>query len=543
MSTPTPSTLSGQYAQKQAKALLRAFRRGEANALARAGILPRLTTTPISLRHEARFSLRDAQHVIAREHGFPSWKALSEHIHTQQPVALREAFRTAQRAIQQHDADALRTLLRQHPPLVHEIHPDHGRLIEITQSYANDAGENPDFWNAVGCAEVLLEAGSVLTQDAWIRALTTASFTMVEMLARRGALPINLRTLAALGDTARLPSCFSTSGVLNAQGRPQASLLQAHPEYWPSDTGDIALIHDAVRFAARFQRVEATKMLLSHLLKADAGFQQHLSAWGTTEAFTELLLAQRAEPDPGDDQPVWLTAQIQQLYAAIHKNQPTSFEAILRLIPEILEQKHHAVQIRLLEDCAVWGRSEIARNLLNAGPSLCHPPRLPGDALRYAIDYGHRDMIEILLELWEPQADLPTLAGLGRLEAVRHCFDENGALKSSAEEALVYPDVKKRRDPAKTLVHALGLAVMNEQLEVAQFLLTRGADINAQWGLHEPATILHEAAGHGRINAVRFLIEQGADPTLRDQRFQATACQWAEHMGQTDVSDWLRGLT
>ena len=58
-----------EYHRKQAKALVRAFRAGEANAVARAEAV-------LGERARERFGLSDAQHVVAREQGHRTWTAL-----------------------------------------------------------------------------------------------------------------------------------------------------------------------------------------------------------------------------------------------------------------------------------------------------------------------------------------------------------------------------------------------------------------------------------------------------------------------------------
>jgi len=51
---------------------------------------------------------------------------------------------------------------------------------------------------------------------------------------------------------------------------------------------------------------------------------------------------------------------------------------------------------------------------------LCQTdPRLKSKAFAYAIDYGNREMVELLKKLWEPSYDLETLAGLGDLSKVK----------------------------------------------------------------------------------------------------------------------------
>jgi hypothetical protein len=58
-----------EYHRKQAKALVRAYRAGERGAVARAEAV-------LGERARERFLLSDAQHVVAREQGFRTWREL-----------------------------------------------------------------------------------------------------------------------------------------------------------------------------------------------------------------------------------------------------------------------------------------------------------------------------------------------------------------------------------------------------------------------------------------------------------------------------------
>ncbi|MXG90315.1 ankyrin repeat domain-containing protein [Nocardioides flavescens] len=56
----------------------------------------------------------------------------------------------------------------------------------------------------------------------------------------------------------------------------------------------------------------------------------------------------------------------------------------------------------------------------------------------------------------------------------------------------------------------------------------------------ECETGLHSAAGRGDLATVRLLLDLGADPTVRDARFDATPEQWAGHGGHAEVAAVLR---
>ena len=71
-----------------------------------------------------------------------------------------------------------------------------------------------------------------------------------------------------------------------------------------------------------------------------------------------------------------------------------------------------------------------------------------------------------------------------------------------------------------------------------------GWDVNRRARTDVPSdqeweTGLHAAAGNGDLEMVRLLLELGADPSLKDCRFDAPPVQWAEHFGRTEVVELL----
>jgi ankyrin repeat protein len=88
---------------------------------------------------------------------------------------------------------------------------------------------------------------------------------------------------------------------------------------------------------------------------------------------------------------------------------------------------------------------------------------------------------------------------------------------------------------------------VHNRLEVADFLLAQGADINAIIpGLDSRATVLHRVATAGARftrpeieTAIRFLLDRGADPTIRDEVHHNTPIGWALYFGQRHSIDLL----
>ena len=77
---PLPDSPDLDQLKRQAKDLLRAARAADPTALSRFRVLPSLQHASDDDLTRATLALHDAQSVIAREHGFPSWNALRERV-------------------------------------------------------------------------------------------------------------------------------------------------------------------------------------------------------------------------------------------------------------------------------------------------------------------------------------------------------------------------------------------------------------------------------------------------------------------------------
>jgi hypothetical protein len=92
----------------------------------------------------------------------------------------------------------------------------------------------------------------------------------------------------------------------------------------------------------------------------------------------------------------------------------------------------------------------------------------------------------------------------------------------------------------RVLDTAFAWSVINGHLDVADFLLAHGADINTTWSSHEPASILHELVFHANYESMQFLIDRGIDTTITDYRWNATAQGWAFYAAKDEkMAQWL----
>ena len=108
--------------KRQANELLKLQRENKASAAARiAANHPKFKNRPAEEALASTFALADAQLVLAREYGFPSWPALKHVVDASRRVAKftpHPRFEDAVAAIVAGDLDRLRALLDAHPELV-----------------------------------------------------------------------------------------------------------------------------------------------------------------------------------------------------------------------------------------------------------------------------------------------------------------------------------------------------------------------------------------------------------------------------------------
>jgi hypothetical protein len=84
--------------------------------------------------------------------------------------------------------------------------------------------------------------------------------------------------------------------------------------------------------------------------------------------------------------------------------------------------------------------------------------------------------------------------------------------------------------------------------ETVTLLAELGFDVNAYGRGDAPVeeeweTALHHSAAHGNVELARRLLDLGADPGLRDRRFDATPLDWARHLHQPATAALLEPVT
>jgi ankyrin repeat protein len=147
-----------------------------------------------------------------------------------------------------------------------------------------------------------------------------------------------------------------------------------------------------------------------------------------------------------------------------------------------------------------------------------------GSPLATALYFATLDCVEALTACGAHTENVVFAAAAGRTDWVRAWLD--GA-KASRPVPAFFPLSSKRAIAAE---QALVFGSMCGQLEVIRLLVDRSVNVNASPpGSHRTATPLHTAAIQGQADIVSFLLESGADPTLKDPRYQATPMEWTMH--------------
>jgi ankyrin repeat protein len=188
-------------------------------------------------------------------------------------------------------------------------------------------------------------------------------------------------------------------------------------------------------------------------------------------------------------------------------------------------------------------RIEIARVLVDAGADIEARTTWGASPLEWASTMGGTRVAELLLERGARGMTLIVAAGLGKQAEVEAIVESGTDLASHhRRDAPRTPNDHWPEDSAHirgdTLSDALYAAARNGQTQVVEYLAERGANVDAK-GVFG-ATGLHWAAINGHAGTVELLISRGAELELKDERFNATAEEWAREGGHPEIADRLR---
>lgn len=204
---------------------------------------------------------------------------------------------------------------------------------------------------------------------------------------------------------------------------------------------------------------------------------------------------------------------------------------------------------------------ELADLLVSAGANVDAELAWGMTPLHWAANMGSREVADVLLAHGaRTQLNMWCAAGLGMLDVVQSFWDSPNTLKPGAGQTRsrdLTPQSGKTGQPGgldlgnskwgkapppesyKELVsEAFYIAGRNGHVEVARYLLEKGADINCRGFFGAPG--LHWAAINGHKAMVEFLIAHGADLHMRDTQFNSTPLGWALEGKQEEIAELLK---
>jgi ankyrin repeat protein len=488
---PLPGQPNLEQLRNQAKSLRRAVLAAEPSAVAE--VAARYPDAPPG----PGFPLRAAQLVVARRYGFTSWTRLKRHVEV-----VAEYSRFPDRVSAQSDPDMFLRL--------------------ACLNYADDDG--PPRWE---------EARRILEREP-------------------GIVSGNVYVAAATADVGELRAILAAD--------PAAARRQGGPFQWEPLFYLAYARHDpGVSLDAT---LGAVRLLLDAGADPNAGYLWHglptpftllTGAFGQGElgperqpghphslALARLLLTAGADPNDG-----------QGLYNRMFEPENDHLELLLefglgtgdggpwrRRLGDALDSPAAMVRGELAW-AITHGMTERIRLLVSHGVDVTGVLANGATATSMAATTGHADLVEYLVAHGAPPLDLPPADAF--VAAVL------AADRARVEDLLArYPgldgEVRAARPSLVVWAAACGAVA------AVEVLVELGFDVNARGRTDVPSdqpwqTALHKAAEDGNLELAVALLGLGADPSIRDARFDGTPLSWARYFGQRELIDLLEPLT
>jgi ankyrin repeat protein len=490
-----PDEPSLEQLRNQAKDLRRAVLAGQPSALAE--VAERFPEAP------APFPLHAAQLVVARRYGFPRWARLKRHV---------EVIEHYSRFPDRMTADAHASLADQ--------------FLRLASLYYAD--DQPERW-AQG--RRLLAEHPEITRDS-------------------------VHVAAAAGDVAALRRLLAAD--------PAAARREGGPFRWQP------LLY--LTYARHDPQIDEASVLTSARLLLDAGadpnagylwhglptpFTVLTGVFGEGElgpvrqprhphslALGRLLLEAGADPNDG-----------QALYNRMFEPDNDHLELLLefglgagdggpwrRRLGDSLDTPAEMVRGELAW-AITHGLTERVRLLVSQGVDVASPFGGGATTTSMAATTGHADLVGYLVAHGAPPLGLgPAEAFLAAVLAPEIGSDRSALDRLLGEHPGLAAQVRAARPALITWAAACG------RPEAAELLVGLGFDVNAKGRTDVPSdqpwqTALHKAAEDGNLELARTLLRLGADPDLRDHRFDSTPLGWARYFGHQPLIDLLEPLT
>jgi ankyrin repeat protein len=466
------------------------------------------------LRNEAKQRLRkmrgqdpaarltDAQLLVARAYGFSSWRQLKAAVDEQDRVRVFQAARAG-------DLDTVRRALESglHPGTtddagrtLHQVAKSLGHTqIELLLRDYQERDERP------GAVKAAVEAIQTAAADGHVDDLRQRLDARPDLLDARG---VDFHGQTALHKAAwrNRPDCVRL-------------LLERGADVRIRDYGDNAY---ALHFAADAADVEVVRMLVdagSDVIGEGDDHQVGVLGWATCLGHVR------------DDVAAYLLSVGARLnlWSAIALDRADDVRRFVRDDPALLTARMSRNEHRRtpLHHAAAVNRPQMVRLLLELGGDANATDAAGGTPLTTAARESAEASILAILEQAGARLDLLTALSLKRYDVAQQMVED--------DRARIGPD-----GPDTIALHLL---VAKRNTRAVRWLIERGVDVNAKRVLWEcNSTALHVATEHSgdAIELPLMLLDAGANPDIRDDKYQATALGWAEFLGQPKIAALLR---
>ena len=156
-------------------------------------------------------------------------------------------------------------------------------------------------------------------------------------------------------------------------------------------------------------------------------------------------------------------------------------------------------------------------------------------------------LIDVLVDAGASLEGTPDAALVNsNFEAADHLVKRGAKLSLATAVSLGrFKEAKELIDqtPDKDRQMAFTLAALKGKADGVKFLMENipHIDINKnESGLYEHASPVHHAVDSGSLEAVRLLVEAGANLKKKDKIYKGTPLDWAIHLGKNEIVEYLK---
>jgi ankyrin repeat protein len=447
--------------------------------------------------------LHHAQLAVAHDYGFKSWRALKSHVDGIHPTPRDRVFAAARagdvEAVQRAFASGFDPAT---PDIdgrsIHQIAKDRGHeAIEVLARDVQGGKTRPD--HEMQAIQAIMRAA----QSGQLAAL-------------RAGLDANPEFINALGGGFQKATALHLA-VLRNQHAAIRLLIERGADLNPRDFPDNAA---PLHFAAAHGDLETVRLLVEAGADIEGKGDDHgVGVLGWASCFRDVRQEVAA-------------------YLLGHG-------ATLNLWTAIALDRADDLRVMVAEDRSLLA-ARMTRNQHRRTPlhhaAFKNRPRMVRLLIELGADPNARDATgaTALTTASEEGADPSIVAGLRKAGVISDLLTAVN-MRRYAEAETMLRDDPARIGPDGGDTIALHLSVNKRNLAAIRWLLTHGIDVNAKrpmWDCNH--TALHMTIESGAIEIARLLLDAGADPNVRDDKFHSTALGWAEFFGRDDMAELIR---